>query len=940
MTELWPKQSAPQEAATAAPHARLVAGVLLVALFLLAAGQMHFDQRVVPAAQTKVLFAVALALAGAVLVQRKAQPFALAVAERVSQPQAAVRRRAGVLLLCSIMLALVAAAYAARSEPPADAPAVWLLSLTLSAAALMLWMRPLAAVRRPQWPVGRARMLRLLELLVLAAILTLGLWLRVVDLTAVTTYVNVDEGAGGLDARIVRDGRAHALFENGFPDIPRLSWVPAATFLRLPGDELASLRLSSALTSMLSLPLLYLLARMYVRRRTALLATFFLAVAVADINYARQGMHNIQNAPLTVATVYLLLRTVRSRSTLDAALCGAVGGLSLYSYFASRALPFVIGVVMLYMIVSDRAHWRSYLRLALVILLAALIVFAPQLGYYATHPQALAGHTVWHMWWRDAGDTATLWTRAVQQLDRALWGFTYYFDTSFHYGKDLRVTDTLTGLLFLVGFVVVLLRWRRPQYMTLLAWFVVMTFFVCFLTAGAPSSPRMCGLIPAVCLMAAIAAEAIWETIRSSGRRAGQLAFAGAFGIVPALVLAANYNMYFVRVENSYTNDPGTHVARYLQREGETVTAFMVGADVPPEWATIRFLAPKATAHALLAWEEYLPIRQPLRGDAAFIVGQAHAPAVSYLREYYPHGVWSEERSADGRLIMGVYRVAGADIAAQQGLTGTYVSAADERQTVSRKDREIAFDWTGDRPDGITGAFSARWDGSLYAPDYGVYVLRVEGGAAIDMALDGNDIISKASAAPMAEARLTLARGWHVLRLQSRDAEGTLRLLWTRPGAKIEQIGPQFFSTNTVIRGLRASYWAGGAVAGAPTIQTIEPGWFGRANAFTIKNGWQPYVAAWDGWLTTETAGPHLFAVTAFEGALDLKIDGQTVIMFASGVYETRQAQVDLSAGRHAIAITFNSPNGRTERLQMWWQPPGAPELVPVPPSALEPSPS
>ena len=927
------------QAAAGATSGQLRLAVLLLGLAVMAAAQTYLNARRLPFDQSKMLFLAGLLLAGAALVLprvARGAPETPNAAAASTTPSG--RRLVAPLYALSGALSAVAAAYGSAHRPHSDILAVWVASLLFLGAGLLLFYRPWQTVRPPRWPDAADRRKRICELAVLAAIMCLALSLRVYRLTTIPTYINTDEASHGLEARLLLEGRAPTLFENSFADLPRMTWAPVAAFLVLPGDQLASLRLSSVITSIITLPLLYLSARLLVGRAAALLAVFLLSVAVVDINYARQGIDSIQNAPLTVGAIYFLMRTVRDRRSSDAVICGLIGGLSLYSYFPSRAIPLTIALVLLSMMLLDRRRWRVYVRLGLAILLAAFVVLAPQLGYYVSHPQALIGHTAWHMWWAASNNDTTMWQRFKDQLDRTIWSLNYHFDSSFHYGQDTRVLDAVTAILFFVGLVVSLARWRRPAFLTLNAWFLCMTLFVSFLAGGTPSTPRLLGLIPAICLMAATGAERIWETVRCNGRAVRLAGAASLALLVPALVFAGNYDMYFQRVAQSYVNDSGTRVARYLQQNSGQVTAFMAGADIAPDWPPLHFLAPDVPSYALLTWDDFLPVRQPVRGDAVFIAGDAHAPGLSYAREYYPQGTAAEERGTNGRIVMSTYRVSGSDITALQGLPGAY-RGIESGATADRKDAKIDFNWDQDRPAGITGAFTVAWDGSLYAPDSGSYHLRLEGNGAAALSLDGKTVTGDGALGLPADAQRDLARGWHTLHLDYKADGGQLKLLWAHGGQPLKVIGPEFFGVGLVVPGLSAAYYAGTDTSGAPAMRVIEPALFNRSNAFVQKNGWKPYVATWKGALSAETAGEYKFAARAVDGDLELRLDGRPVLTIPAGTQQRKEATVQLAAGQHPIDMIWRNPTGRTEELQVWWAPPGSSALSPLPARVLSTAP-
>jgi len=187
----------------------------------------------------------------------------------------------------------------------------------------------------------------------------LGFSLRFLDLETVPPLVHGDEAYFGLDAIRVLQGQISNLFGTGFQDIPILSLVPQAVVMRWFGANLFGLRLSSVITGTLTIPLLYLLARLMVSRPVALFVAFLLAVSSWDIHFSRVGLDNVQVSPPQVMASYLLLRAMRTRRHLDFGLCGLATGLCIYLYYSARIVPVIVGVFLIYKLLTERPFLRQ-----------------------------------------------------------------------------------------------------------------------------------------------------------------------------------------------------------------------------------------------------------------------------------------------------------------------------------------------------------------------------------------------------------------------------------------------------------------------------------------------------------------------------------------------------------------------------------------------------
>ncbi len=911
--------------------------VMLLALAALLVGQSYLLRAQAGlVTQGKAIFVIGLVLAWAA-----AGPFRPNRAP-AEQTVSAVRLRMWPSLLFVAALTTTASVYASRMRPGPDAPLLWLLGVA-TFVALPVAGRVRRALRSLRFHLPPPSVLRqrAAELAVFLAIFTLAVYLRTLNLTDIPPFVHDDEAAYGLDSLALRDGQAQVLFDNAWQEQPRMSGVPGAIVAFFWHNPLAAQRLSTVLTGLLTLPSLYLLARMYVGIPAAMLSVFLLAIAQADIHFSRQAMNTIQASPFTLIPLYFLLRALRRRSVANAVVCGLTGSLALYTYFSGRAAPIIIGVVFLFMMASDYRRWLDYLKLAVATAVSALVVFGPQLGFYLTHLSNMLDYQKTRLIWNQmphltgGNPNITFPTVLGRQIDAAFWGLTYYVDVTVQYGD--RILDSVTGILFFVGLALCLRRWRHREHFMLLAWYVVISVFTGVIVISVPSAYRLCGMIPLTCLLAGVAVQRIIDIMKQQGRLA--LAGAGivAFVVVPAIALSANYQSYFVNYVKNRSYEPQTELARYLRADGMPVNAYGVGTELDPRMKIVRFLAPNVTGYQMRYWDEYLPMRLVPQSDALFVGMDYYAPAVSILRDYYPGGTEAVQSTPQGRTMFVTYRLSAATILATKGLRAHYSSTQGEQQVLDRRDDSIDFDWNKDGPL-AQAAFAGAWDGSLLAPEYGQFVIALDGSGDAVLQLDGREILRKAADQPSIEARLTLYKGWHVIHLEQTTSGGSLKLLWQRPNRQREVIAREFLSTVTAQKGLFASYYSGTSASGVPAVQALEPVLFSTLSAYAdAQGGGKPWTGKWTGALTAPTTGGYTLGVRAHVGSLTLKVDGQTVLDFGPEVFERREAKINLSAGDHQVEIVFVCPVGRFDRVEFWWAPPGQ-SMTPVPPTVLTPA--
>jgi 4-amino-4-deoxy-L-arabinose transferase-like glycosyltransferase len=112
--------------------------------------------------------------------------------------------------------------------------------------------------------------------------------------------------------------------------------------LRLFGDTVSGLRTSSAVVGVLTLPLVYLLARSLFGAPVGLLTMVLMACAHWFIAYAHLGINYNQTTFLEVVAVWTFWEGYRRRRWHWFILSGLATGAGLYLYFASRLVPILL----------------------------------------------------------------------------------------------------------------------------------------------------------------------------------------------------------------------------------------------------------------------------------------------------------------------------------------------------------------------------------------------------------------------------------------------------------------------------------------------------------------------------------------------------------------------------------------------------------------------
>jgi hypothetical protein len=443
-----------------------------------------------------------------------------------------------------------------------------------------------------------------------------------------------------------------------------------------------ALKVGTALTSLITIPLAYLLARELYGRHVALLASAFLAVSHWHVTISRVGLRFPLTAAFATPTLYFLLRAFKHNRRNDWLACGLVLGVGLHTYIPMRIVPVLLVLLVGIKLTLDLLHglrgpqflaskptagsWAersaltaAFWQNALLGGVASLLVFLPLLRYMRDEP---------HMfWYRVASRAPGEVEGGVAETWHTFWGNVKNALLMFNYRGDVVVTnnipgmpvlDQITGALFVLG--VAYLLWRLIKYGDRRPLYVLVALFVLLLPSilslsfpnENPSVVRTGGAIPLVMLIAALPLWVIGQQLRFvSGQSGGIIA---GFLMVVILMTAAgyNYDWYFVRYDAHYrrtvwnTNEMAQVARGFADSIGDLAHVYHVPY---PYWADTRLIGINAGD---ITWSNAVSDTTTMRQQASdpaaklYLLYVHDNDALSALMTLYPQGGLQHYKSA------------------------------------------------------------------------------------------------------------------------------------------------------------------------------------------------------------------------------------------------------------------------------------------------------
>jgi 4-amino-4-deoxy-L-arabinose transferase-like glycosyltransferase len=368
------------------------------------------------------------------------------------------------------------------------------------------------------------------------ALLLLGGWLRLHDLTGTPPGIDGDEMFYFLDASRVLSGDIRPFYPTNFGHEPVFVFAQAAS-VQLLGGHAFSLRYTAVVGGLLSLALAFGLARRLFNARVALLTLALYATLFWPVFMTRVGLRAFTFPLLAMFSAYTFWRALEAHSWRWSVTAGLAAGLTLYTYTSSRVWPGVVVLWLAALLSLDRQRLQgNWGRLSLILALAALTA-APLAAFAWRNPGVFSARldTMGGPYFEvQRGEFSGL----IKNSLRVAGMFTVRGSGEARYNAGARpVFDPVTGLFFYVGIVIALRRLRHAAHALLLVWLAA-ALLPTLLANDAPSFWRAGGALFPILALPGIGLDWLWQRLaQRRPKLASPPAWPGAV-LATAVVLA------------------------------------------------------------------------------------------------------------------------------------------------------------------------------------------------------------------------------------------------------------------------------------------------------------------------------------------------------------------------------------------------------------------
>ncbi|MBE7559962.1 glycosyltransferase family 39 protein [bacterium] len=763
----------------------------------------------------------------------------------------------------------------------------------------------------------------------LACVLLLALALRVPSLADVPYGLFYDEASNMHEAMRIAERGEHFVYTPANNGHPALYLYQMAGLFKLLGVTTTAARLTSALSGVLAVLLMFFLARRLFDEPTALVAAALLAVSRWHLTFSRIAFSGVQATVWPSLAVLLLWIAMRQPWKQDDAAAptsparlawfgaaGAALALCLYSYSAAHVMPAVVGLFLAGLAAaSPRRFWKERWGL-LPATLAFVVVLAPLALYMRAHPEHL-NQRAGQVWVLADVPAEERGARLADNTRRTLLSLVFAGDSNARHNLPFRrALDFATAAAAPAALAWAATQAARPAYALGLLWFLF-AFMPGILSTEAPHALRTLAALPPLLLLASALLVRLCRFLAFFLPDRFFWGPAVAVALVLAVSSVKDLRVYF---------GPQTHsVEAWNEFEASATLAARALRDASRRGpAGLHCNLAHSLSLRMELWEDRLdvqPFRRPadwLDVDAdrrqvfAHVLTSGDREAASRLRRFFPAAQIRTVADPYGRATMVLAVLEPRDYRENLGLTAHY-RHGDE--SLARIESGESLANRGAEGFLLPPPFRAEWTGMLVLVEPVV--------ARFAPAASGEAFFSIDATTCEQGRPIRLAAGLHRLHAAyTCEADPWFSLTWDAgSGGDMDAPLPsRVLNANPFPdRGFLQIFYDRPDWQGEPDAQdvvdAIDFEWIevpGDSRLFSME---------WRGQLTVPVSGVYEFGARAQDHAV-VVVDGRMLLDAHELQRETAAHSVFLAAGRHELVVRYSDQLGFS-LMQLYWRPPG-----------------
>jgi len=431
------------------------------------------------------------------------------------------------------------------------------------------------------------------------------------------------------------------------------------------GVTFLSLKLGTMIAGLIAVFYTYLLGKEYGGKSTGVAAAFLMGIGYWPNIISRVGLRYAIYPLFAAPVLYYLIKGLRTRNINQLIIAGILLGLGMHGYSAFRVMPFLVitGFLLFWLHSKKAVSEERIVQAFLIVVVLSLVLFLPLARYAVENPDMFSYRMLTRLGTTERDYPGSiiviffvnLWKSLIMPLwkNGNIW---------VHSIPDRPALDTVTAVLFFIGFITIIYRyvktrdWRDLFLLLSIPLLMLPSILSLAFPEENPSLNRSAAAVIPVFLLAGTGIITIWDTLSQYSdtffRKISRTAF--VIGLI-LISTVNNYDLVFNQYKQQFiktalnTSEIGQVINNFAGSVGSYDTAYVIPF---PHWVDTRLVGINAglPEKDFALWVDQIPETRNQLGSKLFILKPEDTNALTTLQSAYQNGYfWNYDSKISGK---------------------------------------------------------------------------------------------------------------------------------------------------------------------------------------------------------------------------------------------------------------------------------------------------
>ncbi len=438
----------------------------------------------------------------------------------------------------------------------------------------------------------------------LIPILIFALWVRVFNLNTLPLILSGDEAGFGINAADFVKGKWNNPFIVGWYSFPTLYPFIQSFSIRLLGQTIFALRITSILAGVGTVAAVYFLGRQMFNLRVGIFSALVLSALHTHVFFSRLALNNVWDGLWITITLGFIWYGWENKNRLAILLGGLAFGFSQYFYYSARVLIGILFIALIFAWLKERARFR---QLALSIVLAGFIsavILLPLTWFFINLPEQYYMNM-----------DRVLVPLNSNWIDQLMKGFGAFIISPFqvYYDIETPLLHPLSAFFFLIGFLSLIIT-RRDSRLAFLSLWLISFGLMGALSESTPAPQRYVGAAPLCALLIGLGIDRSNGFLEKYIPRILKRTSLFAFIVITMILMIDLYTYFFAYSSLNTADNTKSHgmiahrLGEYLAEKPQGTTVLFFGNTNMKYYSVLSaaYMAPQVSGVDILdTWASY-----------------------------------------------------------------------------------------------------------------------------------------------------------------------------------------------------------------------------------------------------------------------------------------------------------------------------------------------